>query len=145
MAAPWVNPLFCVVLTGAAGVAGYFGSNFIFSKPSENSTSKTKFSIASLIAKDEKKELLSKEGKQGSDSDWKAAWKNYKDQNTSATTENSDPWKIPNWLTAKSNDDAPTDFMNKCDTESKREVFDTSDSAYSNVYKWCTKDKSAGA
>ncbi|CBY93269.1 hypothetical protein HF1_12610 [Mycoplasma haemofelis str. Langford 1] len=144
MSPSFAKPLFFAALTGTSGVGGYYGSKMLTSKPKVKAT-REKFSIASLIAKDAKKELLSKEGKQGSDSDWKAAWKNYKDQNPSATTANSDPWQIPNWLTAKSSDDAPTDFMNKCDTESKKEVFDTSDSAYTNVYKWCTKDKASSA
>ncbi|AEW45808.1 hypothetical protein MHC_04760 [Mycoplasma haemocanis str. Illinois] len=143
MAAPWVNPLLCVVLTGTAGVVGYCGSKFVFSKSSERSTSKIKFSVASLIAKDVNKELLTKDKKQGSDADWKAAWGKYKAENNSTLVNGSDPWKISNGTAGKPQDqeNAPSDFMNKCDIESKKEVLDTSDQTYKNVYNWCTKDK----
>ncbi|CBY93211.1 hypothetical protein HF1_12030 [Mycoplasma haemofelis str. Langford 1] len=143
MASPLIKPAALAALMGASGTGGYFGSKLISSKPSEKATPKAKFSVASLIAKDANKELLSKDNKNGQDADWKAAWGKYKNQNSSALSNGSDPWKIPNGTSgqSQSNENAPEAFMNKCVEESQKEVFDTSDPIYIRVYDWCTKDK----
>ncbi|AEG73516.1 hypothetical protein MHF_1280 [Mycoplasma haemofelis Ohio2] len=142
MSSPLVKPALFTAAVGTSGAGGYFGSKLITSKsPEKTPETRKKFSIASLIAQDSAKELLTKDKKQGSDADWQAAWTNYKNQNSSHSTENSDPWKIKNWINEKNQANAPQDFMDRCDTESKKEVFDTSDPAYKNVYSWCTKAK----
>ncbi|AEG73581.1 hypothetical protein MHF_1345 [Mycoplasma haemofelis Ohio2] len=138
MASSLVKPLFFAALTGTSGVGGYYGSKLLTSKPK---VVREKFSVASLLAKNTTKELLSKGTQGGKDPAWQAAWKAYQDQNSSTLTSGTDPWKMPKTSAGTSQTDAPTEFMDKCDTESKKEVFDDSDPIFVNVSKWCTKEK----
>ncbi|CBY93208.1 hypothetical protein HF1_12000 [Mycoplasma haemofelis str. Langford 1] len=75
-----------------------------------------------------------------SHADWKAAWEVYRKEYKDA---NSRPWEIESWDTKKANEgqDAPTDFISRCDTESKVLVTDKSSVTYKNLSKYCTKNK----
>ncbi|CBY93207.1 hypothetical protein HF1_11990 [Mycoplasma haemofelis str. Langford 1] len=138
MASPLVKPLAFTALAGASGTGGYFGSKLLTSKNSHVQESKKKpVSVAELLSKHTTKQLLDKSLTK-THSDWTTAWSNYKTKNN-----DSDPLKIGNWSTKKTQAEVPEEFLNRCDEESKKEVLDTSDPIYVNVLNWCTKDKEA--
>ncbi|AEG73567.1 hypothetical protein MHF_1331 [Mycoplasma haemofelis Ohio2] len=129
---------------GAAGTTAAAGYK-VLSKSNKNEekskeAQKPTFSVADLLKKDKTKELLVKEGKNGEDADWKKAWSNYKSKNSSVTANGLDPLGIADFISKKSDEKAPDDFLNKCDLESKRQVHSDKDEAYVKVSTWCTKE-----
>ncbi|AEW45840.1 hypothetical protein MHC_04920 [Mycoplasma haemocanis str. Illinois] len=98
--------------------------------------SKEKY-IYELIKEDPILELLT--SKSGSDDNWKKSWEKYRTDNQSLE---KDPWGIANWssLKSKASQNAPDDFLNRCDSHSKRKVKDNKEALYLEVAKWCTKD-----
>ncbi|AEW45828.1 hypothetical protein MHC_04860 [Mycoplasma haemocanis str. Illinois] len=140
------------VLLGVLGVGATGGTVAIgykvFSKDNKHKEKpieeqKPTFSVADLLKKDKTKELLMKEGKNGEDEDWKKAWSNYKNKNSSVTTNGLDPLGIVDFVNKKNDDNAPEDFLNKCDLESKKQVYSEKDEAYLKVSTWCTKEVTA--
>ncbi|CBY93170.1 hypothetical protein HF1_11620 [Mycoplasma haemofelis str. Langford 1] len=148
------NPAATKALLGLLGATAAGGTTFagykILNKEQKKEEAPTtkeiqKVSVAELLKKDKTKQLLVRTGKTGQDAEWKAAWSNYKTKNNSNSENGSDPLKIANWSTEKSREEAPEDFLNKCDAESKKEVVDTNDPIYVNVSTWCTKEVASEA
>ncbi|AEW45781.1 hypothetical protein MHC_04625 [Mycoplasma haemocanis str. Illinois] len=138
------NPAATKVLLGLLGATAAGGTTVVgyrmFNKEELTPTKEMrKISVAELLKQDKTKQLLERTGKNGQDTEWKAAWNNYTTKNANHSENGSDPLKIENWSSVKSQGDAPEDFLNKCESESKKDVVDTKDPVYVNVSTWCTK------
>ncbi|CBY93242.1 hypothetical protein HF1_12340 [Mycoplasma haemofelis str. Langford 1] len=78
----------------------------------------------------------------GSDGDWKAVWKSYGSDSRNATkTANGDIWKLGDWNSKHSEQNAPDTFMNKCIANAKEPVYEVSNQIYIDTLAFCTKAK----
>ncbi|AEW45080.1 hypothetical protein MHC_01070 [Mycoplasma haemocanis str. Illinois] len=99
----------------------------------------TTHSIRDLLAvKNPEKRLISK-ATNGSSTEWKAAWKlylsNYKKNGKNPFSLNKNkPDTEPD-----GNENAPSEFMNKCEELSRDMVVDKEDNRYKNVLAYCTR------
>ncbi|CBY92261.1 hypothetical protein HF1_02530 [Mycoplasma haemofelis str. Langford 1] len=92
------------------------------------------YSIKSLlISKNQDKRLLVKD-KDGSSTEWKAAWKAYLNSGNNI-------WKLPEWKTPPvAEEKAPNSFMDACSSNSGVMVESVSSQEYKNVLSFCTRD-----
>ncbi|AEW45805.1 hypothetical protein MHC_04745 [Mycoplasma haemocanis str. Illinois] len=76
-----------------------------------------------------------------SHADWKAAWEVYRKEYKDSS---SRPWEIASWDEKKSSEgqEAPSDFISRCEQESKVLISDKESTTYKNLSKYCTKSKS---
>ncbi|CBY92258.1 hypothetical protein HF1_02500 [Mycoplasma haemofelis str. Langford 1] len=103
-------------------------------------TKPTTHSIRDLLAtKNPEKRLISKSA-DGSSTEWKSAWKLYL---TSYKKDGKNPFSLnrdkPN-TEPDGNENAPSEFMSKCESLSKEMVVDKEDSRYQNVLIYCTRN-----
>ncbi|CBY93275.1 hypothetical protein HF1_12670 [Mycoplasma haemofelis str. Langford 1] len=124
-----------VAAAGTAATAGVSGMYLLKSDSDEKY-------IYELIKEDPTLEFLT--SKSGEDSNWKSSWEKYRTENQS---HEKDPWGITNWssLKSQSNQNAPSDFLSKCDSYSQKKVKSNKDALYLSVAKWCTRDKRVAA
>ncbi|AEW45084.1 hypothetical protein MHC_01090 [Mycoplasma haemocanis str. Illinois] len=100
----------------------------------------TTHSIRDLLAvKNPEKRLISRSA-DGSSAEWKAAWKLYlsayqKDGKNPFSLNKEKPNEEPN-----GNENAPSEFMNKCEGLSGNMVVDKEDERYKNVLSYCTRN-----
>ncbi|CBY93263.1 hypothetical protein HF1_12550 [Mycoplasma haemofelis str. Langford 1] len=125
---------------GTAGVTSAVGYKVLNKKEvakEETPTLPKKKSIAALIESSGKTLLQKSLG--GSNEDWKKVYEKYR---TGDSSKDSNPWNIQGWDTKKTqeNSDAPNDFMDACERESRKEVSGIEAPEYKNVLDWCTKD-----
>ncbi|CBY93212.1 hypothetical protein HF1_12040 [Mycoplasma haemofelis str. Langford 1] len=98
--------------------------------------------IYELIDEDATLELLTSKNKE--DENWKSAWEQYRIDNKS---KDRDPWGIGNWSSLKNNagKNVPQEFLNKCESNSKKKVGSKKDALYVEVSKWCAREKRVAA
>ncbi|CBY93205.1 hypothetical protein HF1_11970 [Mycoplasma haemofelis str. Langford 1] len=129
--------LFGAIAVGGTAVAGHKW----FSKSGESP--KSKKTIAKLIEETGKKILLTKK-EDANGAEWKASWKKYREDNKTSEA-SKDPWTLSGfkggYSSSVSDEQAPSDFQDKCISLSGEEVEGVEDSKYVQVDKWCTKDK----
>ncbi|AEW45809.1 hypothetical protein MHC_04765 [Mycoplasma haemocanis str. Illinois] len=123
-----IKALFGLLGVGAVGVGGIY---LLASADTEKY-------IYELIKEDVTLELLTSKNKE--DEVWKGAWEKYRLENKS---KDIDPWGIENWSSLKDNTqkNVPSEFLTKCESNSKKRVRSNKDSLYLEVSKWCTRDK----
>ncbi|CBY93127.1 hypothetical protein HF1_11190 [Mycoplasma haemofelis str. Langford 1] len=94
--------------------------------------------MSDLVLENSKRKALVKKDSESEDANWKAAWAEYKKENTN-TANQMDHWKLTDWSTKNSGDKAPVSFMDRCDKELKRAYHDTEGDDYKKVISWCTE------
>ncbi|AEW45831.1 hypothetical protein MHC_04875 [Mycoplasma haemocanis str. Illinois] len=126
---------------GAAGITSAVGYQVLSKKTTTDIPLPEKKSIADLIKERSGKTLLQKSSG-GASEEWKKVYEKYR---TGDSSKDANPWKIPDWDTKKSQEgqNAPNDFMDACERESRKEVLDTEAQEYKNVLEWCTKDSTS--
>ncbi|AEW45097.1 hypothetical protein MHC_01155 [Mycoplasma haemocanis str. Illinois] len=84
------------------------------------------------------KRLISK-SETGNSKEWQAVWKLYKEeyQNKESNPLSINSEQLKN---STSNQDAPTEFMNKCESFSRELVLDEKNGRYQDVIKYCTRN-----
>ncbi|AEW45089.1 hypothetical protein MHC_01115 [Mycoplasma haemocanis str. Illinois] len=116
---------------GAASAGGAFVYK-IFTKPTTHSIKDL------LLVKNPEKRLISK-SENGSSAEWKAAWKLYA---AAYKDYDSNPFSLALQKPTETPDgsqNAPAEFMNKCESLSKEHVFNVEDNKYKEVLKYCTR------
>ncbi|CBY92292.1 hypothetical protein HF1_02840 [Mycoplasma haemofelis str. Langford 1] len=99
--------------------------------------------ISKLIktANPDKREITSTSGE---DTNWKEAWKRYRQDNKSKNT-GEDVWKLKDWQKPEAgtiNNDvaAPTSFIDECKSRLSKKVSGTESDLYKEVLKYCVRD-----
>ncbi|AEW45834.1 hypothetical protein MHC_04890 [Mycoplasma haemocanis str. Illinois] len=129
---------------GAAG-GTVLGGYKIFK--SDKETPKVKKIISQLIRETGERVLLTKADSSESPF-WKAAWKAYREANKNFKT-SEDPWSINgfkgNYDSSIPDEKAPDSFIDKCVSLSNNEVEGMSDTQYTQVSDWCTRNYKVSA
>ncbi|AEW45769.1 hypothetical protein MHC_04565 [Mycoplasma haemocanis str. Illinois] len=87
------------------------------------------------------RELIAKGA--GSSEEWKAVWKQYKEHaNNSDKATGKDIWKLRDWSTQNSSENAPDSFMTKCESNAKTPFHNLEGDLYNHTVSFCTKGKS---
>ncbi|AEG73569.1 hypothetical protein MHF_1333 [Mycoplasma haemofelis Ohio2] len=92
-----------------------------------------KFKVSELVSSNSKITKLNTDT--GQDTEWKAAWKNYLDDNG-----DNNPWALSDWSNSKGKpEQLSTDFKNKCKAKVEEQVFGEKDPNFSNFVRWCSQ------
>nr|WP_014272173.1 hypothetical protein [Mycoplasma haemocanis] len=103
------------------------GSQYLWKNPEKKS-------ISSLLKEKNPEKRLIEKSSTGSESEWKAAWKNY-------LTSGGNIWSIDGGdKQPNGTDNAPSDFIQKCLDKSNISVDNEQDTIYSQVLNYCTRD-----
>ncbi|AEG72584.1 hypothetical protein MHF_0304 [Mycoplasma haemofelis Ohio2] len=127
-----------VALGTLAGGATVTGGALAYREISKESP-KTKRSIRELIANLKKDKRIISKSEAGNSKEWQEAWKLYKGDHQNSE---SNPFSISSekLKDSVSDQNAPTEFMSKCESLSSEEVLDEKDSKYQDVLKYCTRN-----